>query len=342
MAFFRNLRARLMKSSQAIEAKIDAVVQDDSSDAIYDEKVVAHNADKKEKSSSGLLSRLTGKNDTRKRRLDDAMVQDLEDALISSDVGVDTTLKIVASIAQTHFNKMLSVDEVKNLIAAEIKMIMEAVARPLPLYNACPQVILIVGVNGVGKTTTVGKLAAQFREAGKSVLIAAGDTFRAAAVRQLEIWAERAQCGIIKASNSQDPASLAFDALMRAEAEKYDIVLIDTAGRLHNRQDLMDELAKIIRVLKKKHPEAPHNSVLVLDATTGQNALSQVKIFQQIADISGLIMTKLDGSAKGGVLVGLADQFGLPIHAIGVGEQIDDLGAFEPDEFADALIGNLS
>jgi fused signal recognition particle receptor len=221
--------------------------------------------------------------------------------------------------------RRLSTDEIKRLLAAEIARIMEPVARPLPIYRKRPQVVLVVGVNGSGKTTTIGKLASQFRGAGKKVVIAAGDTFRAAAVEQLQIWGERAGVPVMTAPQGSDPASLAWDAMVRAEAEGADLLLIDTAGRLQNRADLMEELAKIVRVIRKRDPDAPHNTLLVLDATTGQNALSQVEIFQKIADVSGLVMTKLDGTAKGGVLVALADRFGLPIHAIGVGEQIDDL-----------------
>jgi len=216
---------------------------------------------------------------------------------------------------------------------------MEPVARPMPIYPKKPQVVLVVGVNGSGKTTTIGKLASQFRAAGKSVVIAAGDTFRAAAVEQLQVWGDRAGVPVMTAPEGSDPASLAFDAMTRAQAEGADLLMIDTAGRLQNRADLMEELAKIVRVIRKKDPDAPHNTLLVLDATTGQNALLQVEIFRKIADVSGLVMTKLDGTAKGGVLVALADRFGLPIHAIGVGEQIDDLAPFDPEDFARALVG---
>jgi fused signal recognition particle receptor len=197
----------------------------------------------------------------------------------------------------------------------------------------------VVGVNGSGKTTTIGKLASQFRAAGKTVVIAAGDTFRAAAVEQLQIWGQRAGVPVMTAPQGSDPASLAFDAMARAEADGADLLLVDTAGRLQNREDLMAELGKIVRVIRKRDPEAPHNTLLVLDASTGQNALSQVEIFRKIADVTGLVMTKLDGTAKGGVLVALADRFGLPIHAIGVGEGIDDLAPFDPEEFAKALTG---
>lgn len=217
---------------------------------------------------------------------------------------------------------------------------MEPVARPLPIYEKTPQVILVVGVNGSGKTTTIGKLASQFKKAGKSVVIAAGDTFRAAAVEQLKVWGDRAGVPVLTAPQGSDPASLAFEAMTQAETDGVDLLMIDTAGRLQNRTDLMEELAKIVRVIKKKDPTAPHNTLLVLDATTGQNTLNQVEVFQKLADVSGLIMTKLDSTAKGGVLVSLADKFALPIHAIGVGEQIDDLDAFDPQDFANALTGS--
>jgi len=231
------------------------------------------------------------------------------------------------------------VDEIKSFLAAEIARIMEPVARPLPIYPKTPQVVLVVGVNGSGKTTTIGKLASQFRAAGKNVVIAAGDTFRAAAVEQLQVWGERAGVPVLTAPEGSDPASLAFDAMTKAHEDGADLLLIDTAGRLQNRGDLMEELEKIVRVIRKKDETAPHNTLLVLDATTGQNAVNQVKVFQEVSDVSGLVMTKLDGTAKGGVLVSLADKFGLPIHAIGVGEQIDDLFPFDPEEFAAALTG---
>ena len=267
------------------------------------------------------------------------MLEQLEELLISADMGVDTALRVVANLADGHLGRKLSVPEIKGLMATEIARIMEPVAKPLPLYPRKPQVVLVVGVNGSGKTTTIGKLASQFRAAGKNVVIAAGDTFRAAAVEQLQVWGERAGVPVLTAPEGSDPASLAFDAMGKAQADGADLLLIDTAGRLQNRGDLMEELAKIVRVIRKKDETAPHNTLLVLDATTGQNALNQVQVFRDISDVSGLVMTKLDGTAKGGVLVALADKFGLPIHGIGVGEQIDDLDAFDPQEFADALMG---
>ena len=277
-----------------------------------------------------------------KRKFDDDMLEQLEELLIASDMGVDTAMRVAANMAQGNLGRRLSTSEIKKLLADEIEQIMENVAQPLPIYPKHPQVVLVVGVNGSGKTTTIGKLASQFKEAGKNVVIAAGDTFRAAAVEQLQIWGDRANVPVLVAPEGSDPASLAFDALEKAQQEKADLLMIDTAGRLQNRTDLMEELAKIVRVLKKKDPEAPQNTILVLDATTGQNAISQVETFREIAEVSGLIMTKLDGTAKGGVLVALADKFGLPIHAIGVGEKIDDLAPFDPAEFAQALTGSES
>jgi len=290
----------------------------------------------------GLIGRLMGRGDAKtvvRRELDDDMLERLEELLISADMGVDTALRVTSNMAEGRFGKRLSTQEIKELLAAEITRIMEPVARPMPLYPTKPQVVLVVGVNGSGKTTTIGKLASQFQAAGKKVVIAAGDTFRAAAVEQLQVWGDRAGVPVLTAPEGSDPASLAYDAMEQAGRDGADLLMIDTAGRLQNRADLMEELQKIVRVIRKKDPDAPHNTLLVLDATTGQNALSQVKTFQELADVTGLIMTKLDGTAKGGVLVALADKFGLPIHAIGVGEQIDDLAPFDPEDFAAALTG---
>ena len=289
----------------------------------------------------GLLGRLFGRTavEEPRRILDDAMLESLEELLIQADMGVDTAVRVTANIAEGRFGRKISTRELRAALAAEVARIMEPVARPMPLYPQKPQVVLVVGVNGSGKTTTIGKLASQFKAAGKTVVIAAGDTFRAAAVEQLQIWGQRAGVPVLTAPEGSDPASLAFDALTKARADGADLLMIDTAGRLQNRQDLMEELAKIVRVIRKVDPTAPHNTLLVLDATTGQNAVAQVDIFRKIADVSGLVMTKLDGTAKGGVLVALADKFGLPIHAIGVGEQIDDLAPFDPEEFARALVG---
>ncbi|TQS72357.1 signal recognition particle-docking protein FtsY [Rhodobacteraceae bacterium] len=290
----------------------------------------------------GFFGRLIGgglRDDSPRRVLDDAFLESLEELLIASDMGVETSLRVSANLAEGRMGRKLSVNQIKSALAEEVARIMEPVAKPMPIYSKRPQVVLVVGVNGSGKTTTIGKLASQFKAAGKTVIVAAGDTFRAAAVEQLKVWGERADVPVLTAPEGSDPASLAFDAMTRAEAEGADLLMIDTAGRLQNRADLMEELAKIVRVIRKKDPEAPHNTLLVLDATTGQNALNQVETFQKLANVTGLVMTKLDGTAKGGVLVALADRFGLPIHAIGVGEQIDDLAPFDPQDFARALVG---
>lgn len=308
--------------------------------SVLDDIVEAPAADEAPK--SGLIGRLLGRKETKtvtRRVLDDDMLEQLEELLITTDMGVETSMRVTAAMAEGRYGKKLSVEEIKRLMAREIARIMEPVARPLPIYAKTPQVVLVVGVNGSGKTTTIGKLASQFKEAGKSVVIAAGDTFRAAAVEQLQVWGERAGVPVLTAPEGSDPASLAFDAMTRAQEIGADLLMIDTAGRLQNRADLMEELSKIVRVIRKKDETAPHNTLLVLDATTGQNAVNQVEVFQKLADVSGLVMTKLDGTAKGGVLVSLADKFGLPIHAIGVGEQIDDLAPFDPEEFAAALTG---
>jgi fused signal recognition particle receptor len=307
-----------------------------------DARLEAERAAQEQAAKPGLIGRLLGRGEKKtivRRELDDDMLERLEELLISADMGVDTALRVTSNMAEGRFGKRLSTQEIKELLAAEITRIMEPVARPLPLYPTKPQVVLVVGVNGSGKTTTIGKLASQFQAAGKKVVIAAGDTFRAAAVEQLQVWGDRAGVPVLTAPEGSDPASLAYDAMEQAARDGADLLMIDTAGRLQNRADLMEELQKIVRVIRKKDPDAPHNTLLVLDATTGQNALSQVKTFQELADVSGLIMTKLDGTAKGGVLVALADKFGLPIHAIGIGEQIDDLAPFDPEDFAAALTG---
>ncbi len=352
MSFFGKLKDRLLKSSSRLGEGLAAIVAEGGDGAEAAAAAAATVADITPASAPvsappvapqvGLLGRVFARKEPAaapRRVLDDAMLESLEELLIATDMGVETAQRVAANLAQGHLGKRLSVAEVKGLLVTEIARIMAPVARPMPLYPSRPQVVLVVGVNGAGKTTTIGKLASQFRAAGKKVMIAAGDTFRAAAVEQLQVWGERAGVPVLTAPEGSDPASLAFDAMTKAAAEGYDILMIDTAGRLQNRADLMAELAKIVRVIRKKDPEAPHNTLLVLDATTGQNALLQVEIFRKLADVSGLVMTKLDGTAKGGILVALADRFGLPIHAIGVGEQIDDLAAFEPEEFARALVG---
>lgn len=357
MSFFKKLKERLTKSSSKLNQGIDDVVASGEEEDLHEDENLEEpdspapiepsapvpkteeTAPQEAHSKPGLLTRALNLGRSPKRVMDDDMLEELEDVLISADMGVETSARVVANLARDHFGRALTSDKIKSLLSDEITRIMEHVARPLPIYAKTPQVVLVVGVNGAGKTTTIGKLASQLKGAGKSVMIAAGDTFRAAAVEQLQIWGERAGVEVMRAEEGSDPAALAHDAMVRAEAEGVDLLLIDTAGRLHNRADLMDELSKIVRVIRKKDETAPHNTLLVLDATTGQNAINQAQEFSKMADVSGLVMTKLDGTARGGVLVSLADKFGLPIHAIGVGEQIDDLSAFDPEEFAQALTG---
>ena len=274
------------------------------------------------------------------RKLDDAALEELEDLLITCDLGVETAAKLSASLAGTRFDKEVSADEIRTALADEVSAIMEPVARPLAANTGHrPHVILVTGVNGSGKTTTIGKLAKRLREDGKSVMLAAGDTFRAAAIEQLKIWGERTGCPVVASEQGADAASLAFEAIDRARADDIDVLLIDTAGRLQNRDDLMQQLQKVVRVISKQDATAPHDTLLVLDATTGQNAHSQVETFQSMCSVTGLVVTKLDGSARGGVLVALAEKFGLPVHAIGVGEGEDDLRPFEADAFARSLVG---
>jgi fused signal recognition particle receptor len=335
MSFFKKLKDRMFRSSDKLGEGLEALVTGPEIPPAAPQT----SAPEKPAEKPGLIARLIPRSDEPRRLMDDAMLESLEEVLIGADMGVQTAARVAANIAEGRFGKRISTTELRSALADEITRIMTPVAKPMPLYATKPQVVLVVGVNGSGKTTTIGKLASQFKAAGKSVIIAAGDTFRAAAVEQLQVWGNRAGVPVLTAPEGSDPASLAFDALTRARAEGVDLLMIDTAGRLQNRQDLMEELSKIVRVLRKVDPTAPHNTLLVLDATTGQNALNQVEIFRKIADVSGLVMTKLDGTAKGGVLVALADKFGLPIHAVGVGEQIDDLAPFDPEDFARALVG---
>lgn len=277
-----------------------------------------------------------------KKKLDQAMLDELEDLLIMADLGPKTAARIVADFSEGRFGKDVSEEEVRLALAQSMTAILEPVAKPLEAQKQAegPFVILVCGVNGAGKTTTIGKMAYDFViRQKKSVMLAAGDTFRAAAIEQLKIWAERVHCPIIAKDIGADAAAVAYEAYEQAKSEGRDILIIDTAGRLQNKQNLMAELEKIIRVLKKQDETIPHAVLLVLDATTGQNAISQVDTFRKIVNVSGLIVTKLDGTAKGGVLVGLADQFGLPVHAIGVGEKIDDLSPFTARDFANSLVG---
>jgi len=292
------------------------------------------------KSSNKLSDNITGV--FTKRKLDQDALDELEDILIMADLGPKTAANIVAEFSKEKFDKELSTNEIRGALAAQITTLLEPVATPLDIDvgDKKPFVMLVCGVNGAGKTTTIGKLAHEYHvKQHKKVMIAAGDTFRAAAVEQLDVWAKRAHVPLVKKDIGADASAVAYEALELAKAEDTDLLMIDTAGRLQNKANLMEELAKMIRVIKKQDETAPHAVVLVLDSTTGQNAYSQVENFKEVVDVTGLVVTKLDGSAKGGVVVGLAEQFGLPIHAIGVGEKIDDLSPFKAEEYAKTLMG---
>jgi fused signal recognition particle receptor len=276
-----------------------------------------------------------------KRKLDRAMLDDIEDVLLRADLGTDVATRIATAVGEGRYDKSVSADDVTAIVAAEVERVLAAVAKPLEIDAAKrPFVVLIVGVNGSGKTTTIGKLAAKFSAEGRRVMLAAGDTFRAAAIEQLKIWGERTQSPVIARAHGSDSASLAFEAYEAAKADNRDVLLIDTAGRLQNKTELMLELEKVVRVIKKVDGSAPHAVLLVLDATVGQNALSQVEAFRKTAGVTGLVMTKLDGTARGGILVALAEKFKLPVHFIGVGEGIDDLAPFTARDFARAIAGH--
>ena len=276
-----------------------------------------------------------------KRKLDAETLDDLEDLLIQSDLGLAMASRITGVIGKGRFEKGITADEVREILAEEVEKVLQPVAKPLTVDAAHrPHVIMMVGVNGTGKTTTIGKLASKFKADGKSVMMAAGDTFRAAAIDQLKVWGERTGTPVIASFVGADSSGLAYEALKQAKDAGVDILLLDTAGRLQNKQALMEELEKVTRVIKKLDPSAPHDVVLVLDATTGQNALSQVEVFAQRAGVTGLVMTKLDGTARGGILVAIAEKFKLPVHAVGVGEGIDDLQPFGASDFAKAIAGS--
>ena len=274
-----------------------------------------------------------------KRPLDPAMLDEIEEALIRTDLGMEAAARVTDAIAKGRFNENPTPDEVKTIIADEVAKVLEPVAKPLEVGGAKPFVILVVGVNGSGKTTTIGKLVSKLSAEGRKVVLGAGDTFRAAAVEQLKIWGQRTGAKVVAREPGADSAGLAFDAISGAKTDGADVVIIDTAGRLQNRTELMGELEKMVRVIKKVDETAPHAVLLVLDATVGQNALSQVEVFGKTAGVTGLVMTKLDGTARGGILVAIAQKFGLPIHFIGVGEGIDDLAPFSPKDFGRALAG---
>src|SRR6266545_4985466 len=274
-----------------------------------------------------------------KRRLDQAMLDEIEEVLIRADLGVESAARIAAAVGEGRYDKSITADEVKAVVATEVEKVLTPVAKPLRIGDAKPFVVLVVGVNGSGKTTTIGKLAAKLRAEGRSVMLAAADTFRAAAIDQLNIWGGRSGASVIARAPGADAAGVAFDALTEARGEEIDVLLVDTAGRLQNKAVLMDELQKIVRVMKKVEATAPHAVLLVLDATVGQNALSQVEVFRDSAGVTGLVMTKLDGTARGGILVAIAAKYGLPVHFIGVGEGVDDLAPFSAKDFARAIAG---
>jgi fused signal recognition particle receptor len=275
-----------------------------------------------------------------KRKLDHALIGELEDVLIRADLGLPMAERIAAALAEGRYDKAISPEEVKAVLAQEVEKVLTPVATPLDVRGAKPFVILVVGVNGSGKTTTIGKLAEKFRGEGRRVMLAAGDTFRAAAIDQLKIWGARTGAAVIAREPGADAAGLAYDALAAAQEQGADVLLVDTAGRLQNKAALMGELEKVVRVLKKRDAAAPHAVLLVLDATVGQNALSQVEEFARTAGVTGLAMTKLDGTARGGILVAIAEKFRLPIHFIGVGEGVDDLEPFAARDFARAIAGS--
>jgi len=275
-----------------------------------------------------------------RRKLDDAALEELEELLIAADLGPAAAGHIIAEFRRSRFGKDVTDEEVKQALAEEIAAILAPVAQPLVIDRTLrPHVVLVVGVNGTGKTTTIGKLALQYQQQGLRPILVAGDTFRAAAVEQLQVWGSRTGAVVVSGPPNADAAGLAFDALTRARNEGADVLLIDTAGRLHNKAALMEELAKIIRVIRKQDPTAPHSVLLVLDATTGQNAIEQVRVFSDLVAVTGLVVTKLDGSARGGIVVALAQAFALPVHAVGVGEQAGDLRPFEAMDFARGLVG---
>ena len=286
----------------------------------------------KQNIGSGFLNLFRGK------KIDDALFEELEEQLLIADVGFDTTQKIIGALTQQASRKELKdADALHELLKQEMKSILDGVDKPLNIDSHKPFVILMVGVNGVGKTTTIGKLARQFQQQGKSVMLAAGDTFRAAAVEQLQVWGERNNIPVIAQHTNADSASVIFDAIQAAKAKKIDVLIADTAGRLQNKSHLMDELKKIVRVIKKQDETAPHEIMLTIDAGTGQNAISQTKLFNEAVGVTGMALTKLDGTAKGGIIFSVADQFNIPIRYIGVGEKIEDLRLFVADDFINAL-----
>ena len=364
MKFFRKLKEKLFSTSSKLEGGLESIIEPKR---IISETSLASEENKKLLSQVSGSPERTGKNKklirefplnpekkkssvfgkiissvgtiSRRRRLDEAMLTDLEDLLITSDIGVSTSSRIVESIRKENYSKELDIVELKQLISTEIYNIMKASSDLPKNHKGKLNIWLFVGVNGSGKTTTIGKIPNQEKARGRKVIIAAADTFRAAAVDQLSIWGTRSGVPVVKGEEKSDPASVVFKAIEKARDNGSDLLLIDTAGRLQNKSDLMQELEKIIRVIKKQDDTAPHNNILVLDATSGQNIHSQVDIFSKSAGVTGIIMTKLDGTAKGGVLVALADKFSLPIHCVGLGEKQEDLETFDPRLFANAIVG---
>ena len=297
------------------------------------EKIKSGLAKSSSKISQGITDLFT------KKKLDAETLQDLEEVLLAADLGPKTAQGLIAALSKARFGEDVTDDEVRRVFADEVTKILTPAEKPFDTTTAKPFVILVAGVNGAGKTTTIGKLAHHFTRDGQKVMLAAGDTFRAAAVEQLNIWGQRVGCPVISKAEGADAAALAYESIEQSQKDNIDILMIDTAGRLQNKTNLMEELGKIVRVMRKKIPEAPHAVLLVLDATVGQNAHSQVEQFKQTVPITGLIVTKLDGTAKGGVIVSLVERFGLPIHAIGIGEGVDDLRPFVASDFAQALMG---
>ena len=364
MKFFKKLKEKLFSTSSKLEGGLESIIEPKRK--VSETSLASENNKKLQSQVSGSSERtrenkklikevpltpekkkpsLFGKiissvgTISRRRKLDEAMLTDLEDLLITSDIGVSTSSRIVESIRKENYSKELDIVELKQLISDEIYNIMKASSDLPKNHKGKLNIWLFVGVNGSGKTTTIGKIANQEKAKGRKVIIAAADTFRAAAVDQLSIWGTRSGVPVVKGEEKSDPASVVFKAIEKAQDNESDLLLIDTAGRLQNKSDLMQELEKIIRVIKKKDNTAPHNNILVLDATSGQNIHSQVDIFSKSAGVTGIIMTKLDGTAKGGVLVALADKFSLPIHCVGLGEKQEDLETFDPRLFANAIVG---
>ena len=341
MSLLDRLRKRLSRSSSGLASGLDAVVaagqDDERTESDLPEAVPPASRERSEGMIGRLASGLGKLRNPLSRRMDSAMREEIEELLIMADMGAETSRHLAEGLAGRRLGRHVTAAEVRQHLADDLADRLSRVEMPLATGADRPHVILMVGVNGSGKTTTIGKLASRFRKAGQAVMIAAADTFRAAAVEQLQIWGERVGVPVVTGSLGADPASVAYAGFRAAQAAGADVLLIDTAGRMQNRKDLMNELAKIIRVLRKLYAAAPHQTLLVVDATTGQNALNQVAVFHEIAAVSGLVMTKLDGTARGGILVAISDRFGLPIHAIGIGEGVEDLTDFDARDFALAL-----